>query len=429
MNRREFLKGTAFGLAGFAAARWSAALAHPSVGQVWGGWKPGEFQVHFIHTGIGEQQFLIFPDGTSMLLDCGDFRYSNNYRWDGRSAVPFLPSRQRHPGEWIARYMKRVNPRGDQVDYMLLSHFHNDHSGCWGSHAGVTKGRNPDYPLSGFSQVAEFFHFKTAIDRGWPDYNDPVKIPGKIDGGSLNLMRALYAHLQKRDGLTVEKCRLGATDQIVQRTANPVKGFTAFNFACNGIICSPVTHKTVDLRADVLKTHPKVLGENSMSLGTLFTYGKFNYYTAGDFSFTWKRPTDGRFFCFEAELAKIMPKVNVAKLNHHGHHTMPKELAAALDAQCYVAGIWSQRHCTDDTMANLESVGRPHLYFPGFLPNLARNQDGTGKYPWVAKAAKPTWEGAHNVLTVAPGGDTYTMTCLTAKDESMQIKAVFDFKS
>ncbi len=423
MNRREFLKGTAFGLAGFAAARWRAALAHPAVGQAWGGWKPGEFQVHFIYTGIGEQQFLIFPDGTSMLLDCGDFRMG------GRHAVPMLPSRGRRPGDWVARYVKRVNPHGDRVDYMLLSHFHNDHGGCLNAHAGMTKGRTPDYPLSGFAQAAEQLHFKTAIDRGWPDYNDPVKISDGIDGGVLRLMKSLYPYLASRDGLTVEKFRLGVADQIVQRSKNPVKGFTAFNFAANGRISSPETRVTTDLCAAIVKTHPKVLGENAMSLGTLFTYGKFRYYTAGDFCFTWKRPTDGRRFCFEADLAKIMPKVNVAKLNHHGHHTMPRELAAALDAQCYVAGVWHERHCTDDTMANLESVGRPHLYFPGFLPKLARNEDGTGKYPWTAKAAKPTWEGAHNVLSVAPGGDAYTMTCLTAKDESMQIKAVFDFKA
>lgn len=424
LNRRDFIRHTVAGvLAGGAATRWNEAFAHPTVGQIWGGWKPGEFQVHFIYTGIGEQQFLIFPDGTSMLLDCGDFR------WGGRLAVPFLPSHKLRPGEWVARYVKRVNPHGDQVDYMLLSHFHNDHSGCYGAHAGITKGRTPDYPLSGLAQAAEQLHFKTAIDRGWPDYKDPTPIPDSVDGGSLRLMKALYPYLQKRDGLNIEKFKLGASDQIVQRSTKPVKEFSTFNFSCNGRICSPTTHQTTDLAADLVRTAPKVLGENSMSLGTLFTYGKFRYYTAGDFSFTWKRPSDGRTFCFEDELAKILPQVNVAKLNHHGHHSMPPSLAKALDAQCYVAGIWHQRHCTDDTMANLESVGRTHMYFPGFLPNLARTADGKGKYPWTVKAPQPTWEGAHIVFNVAPGGETYTATCLTAKDESMTIQAVFDFKS
>ena len=423
ISRRSFIRNAAGAWAGFTALRWKAACAHPAVGRPWRGWKPGEFQVHFIYTGLGEQQFLIFPDGTSMLLDCGDY-------WSGeRFATPVLPSDRRRPGEWVARYVKRVNPRGDQVDYLLLSHFHSDHCGCYTYHAGMTKGRNPDYALSGFAQAAEQLHFKTAIDRGWPDYRSPVKLSDKADGGSFKLMKVLYGYLRKRDGLKVEKFRVGAADQIVQRTKNPVAGFSAFNFAGNGCICSPVTHETRDLTAEIVRTHPRVLHENAMSLGTLFTYGKFRYFTAGDLSFTWKRSSDGRVFCFEDELAKILPKVNVAKLNHHGHHSMPRQLAAALDAQCYVSCVWHQRHCTDDTMANLESVGRAHLYFPGFLPNLARQPDGTGRYPWTKKAAKPTWEGAHNILTVAPGGESYTMTCLTARDESMTVRAEFDFPS
>ena len=48
------------------------AAQDPAVGQAWPGWEPGEFQVHFIYTGVCESMFCIFPDGTSMLLDCGD---------------------------------------------------------------------------------------------------------------------------------------------------------------------------------------------------------------------------------------------------------------------------------------------------------------------------------------------------------------------
>ena len=43
------------------------------VGRPWPGWLEGQFQIHFIYTGVAESMFLIFPDGTTMLLDCGDF--------------------------------------------------------------------------------------------------------------------------------------------------------------------------------------------------------------------------------------------------------------------------------------------------------------------------------------------------------------------
>ena len=45
---------------------------HPLAGKKLPPWKPGEFQVHFIYTGVAESMFWILPDGTTMLLDCGD---------------------------------------------------------------------------------------------------------------------------------------------------------------------------------------------------------------------------------------------------------------------------------------------------------------------------------------------------------------------
>ena len=55
---------------------WQKAYARGTkeagVGQPWHGWKPGQFQVHFIYTGVAESMFIIMPDGTTMLLDCGD---------------------------------------------------------------------------------------------------------------------------------------------------------------------------------------------------------------------------------------------------------------------------------------------------------------------------------------------------------------------
>ena len=137
MNRRNFIKTAAlaplFGAVGASASTPTAASSgqawsgknHPLAGKKLPPWKPGEFQVHFIYTGVGESLFLIFPDGTTMLLDCGDFDAAAR----GDKAVPILPNPSRHAGEWIARYVTRVNPAITDVDYMLLSHYHSDHGG------------------------------------------------------------------------------------------------------------------------------------------------------------------------------------------------------------------------------------------------------------------------------------------------------------
>ena len=43
------------------------------------GWHLGEMDIHLIHTGQGESTFFIFPDGTTMLLDCGyDVNHKNS---------------------------------------------------------------------------------------------------------------------------------------------------------------------------------------------------------------------------------------------------------------------------------------------------------------------------------------------------------------
>ena len=91
MDRRLFLKTTAIAGAATWLAPWQEAWArgkkHAAVGKVWQGWKQGEFQVHFIYTGVAESMFFIMPDGTTMLLDCGD----HNAIGRGKLAVPVLP--------------------------------------------------------------------------------------------------------------------------------------------------------------------------------------------------------------------------------------------------------------------------------------------------------------------------------------------------
>ena len=172
-GRRGFLKGIALagvayaGRGAIAAVAAEDAKSDPLVGGKWPGWTKGHFQLHAIHTGVAESMFLIYPDGTTMLLDCGDHPAINR----GKLAVPVLPNGTRHAGEWVARYVTRVNPSGTKVDYMVTSHFHSDHTGCmiWG--AGLSQ---HNLPRSGFAQAAETLSFGKAVDRGWPDYDDPL---------------------------------------------------------------------------------------------------------------------------------------------------------------------------------------------------------------------------------------------------------------
>ena len=101
MNRREFIKAGACAAIGAAGCAKAPQRIAPRVGAEYPGWFAGELDIHFINTGVGEQTFFIFPDGTTMLLDCGD----GFSRKCVDVIVPRRPSSERLGGEWVSRYV------------------------------------------------------------------------------------------------------------------------------------------------------------------------------------------------------------------------------------------------------------------------------------------------------------------------------------
>ena len=418
IDRRGFM-GLAVGAAVAAGTRDAAA------GGTWGGWKPGEFQVHFIYTGVAESMFLVFPDSTTMLLDCGD--HAAVTRLD--LAVPVLPNPGRLAGDWIARYVRRVNPNRDRVDYMLTTHFHQDHTGtpCWQSRSPrPADAEATGCYRSGFGLALEQLHFRKAIDRGWPDYTDPIPYKDS-DWRPLEHMKRVYACLAKRDGLTVEKFRLGATDQIVPlRDPAAARGFAVRNICANGRVAYPDGRIHDVCGENRVYDCPKGCGylENMMSLGMVFSYGKFRFYTAGDFSGPPEYPE------VEKVIGRAAGKVDVAKINHHGHHSMPFETVRDLAARVYVASLWDQLHVTDDTMTRLSdrrAYPGERLICPGIM--TAERRRAEGGRAWMKDVPEEVFEGSHVILTVPPGGEDYTISFVDAADEEMRVEGVRRFRS
>ena len=427
MDRRDFLKSSALATAAL-MFDWEKAFAAgamaPEAGKVWKGWNAGHFQVHFIYTGVAESMFMIFPDGTSMLLDCGD----HNAVGRGKLAVPVLPSPDKHSGEWIARYVRRVNPHGRNVDYMMLSHYHQDHGGSASFYADkVTKGAGV-HTLSGFSQAAEWLNFKKAFDRCWPDYDDPIPLIEK-SADNVSHMKMFYDFMTRYRGLEIEKFKVGAVDQVAMRHApGKYPGFSVRNICGCGRIAAP-DGRIIDLYADRKKDNPQWFNENGMSLGMIISYGPFKFYTAGDFSDKWNL-SDGSLFEIENALGDVCPKVNVAKINHHGHYSMPAGLLSALQARVYVSCVWDQLH---NVAPVLERIADRYIYpgdrivCPGIFPKERREEDA-GK-EWLSVVKDSSFDGGHVVLDVPAGGKDYSITYLTAADESMRVLSVMNFKS
>ena len=437
MNRRDFMKSAAlapfFGALGgcfsASAPRDGAkevpvvsGKGHPLAGKKLPPWQPGEFQVHFIYTGVAESMFWVLPDGTTMLLDCGD-----HPAWTrGKKAVWILPNGRKNAGEWVARYVTRVNPARTAVDYMMLSHHHSDHGGSdtWG--AGSRDWNGKKISVSGLVQAADTLKFGTAFDRGWPDFNDPIP-DERCDTNCYVHMRKVYDFLMQRDGLKMEKFDVGAVNQVAMRKdAAAYPSFTITNITGNGKIrCRD--GRVRDLYAEL--HNAKRLNENGMSLGLLVQYGPFRFYTAGDFSDNPRLP-DGSRRSIEAELAKELDPVDVAKVNHHGHRSMPTELVATLQPRVWTACMWDQLHITADTLARLSDrnayLGDRLIAAGVFSPERRLEDEGKD---FVRDIAPEAFEAGHVVLTVAPGGHDYTVAYVTADDESMKVTGAYGFKS
>ena len=404
---------------------FAAGMSDKAVGRAWKGWKKGHFQVHFIYTGVAESSFLIFPDGTSMLLDCGD----HNAVGRGPLAVPVLPSPDRHSGEWIARYVERVNPHGSDVDYMMLSHYHCDHAGDPEFNAGTVRRGGDEFALSGFTQAAERLTFRRVVDRAWPDYNDPLPLPDNAHGGCVGHIRSLYERMQKQWGTQIEQFRVGETGQIrLQHNPKRYPDFSVRNLCGSGRIATP-DGRITDLYAKRIASGAKELNENGLSMGIIVTYGDFRYYSAGDFcdSFTLG---DGTEVDIEQELSKVCGPVHVAKVNHHGHYSMPAPLVSALRAKVWVTCVWDQLH---DVAPVMERLADRSLYpgsrvlCPCIFPAERRAEDAGS--PWLDDIEPTCFDGAHVILDVEPGGKHYSITCLDARDESMTIRSVLHFKT
>ena len=376
-------------------------------------WRPGHFQIHMIYTGTCESLFLIFPDSTTLLLDCGDAdpaSFQAKRFGSGEICVPPKGLRRKgDSGEQVARYVERVNPNGRDVDWMMLSHFHGDHS-------------------DGFALAADTLRFRKAIDRGWPDYADPLPYPAGKGwmGGSLHRMSALYRRLAERDGLEVEKFRVGAEDQLrMLRDPDRWQGFSVFNLCGSGKIAMP-DGSVFDVYGQEHSRHATCdYNENAMSLGCVFSYGAFRFFTAGDFT-----ASDGRKGCWRGEptdieriLAMASPPADVAKANHHAGWSCPLELVAALRPRVWLAPVWWKMHCDKATMnrlSNRTAYDGERILLPGMLPPGRRERDA-GE-PYLADVPAAVDSPTHVVIDVPPGGCTYKVALLDASDGEMRVK-------
>ncbi|HWS73296.1 MAG TPA: MBL fold metallo-hydrolase, partial [Thermoanaerobaculia bacterium] len=237
-------------------------------------WTRGTFDIHQISTGRGNSALLVFPDGTTLLVDAG----SAADRQPMADTEP-RPDATRSPGGWIIQYIERaLAPAAPHLDYALLTHFHADHMGQ------VTPATPPSksgaFRITGLSEVGDAIPIDTLIDRG-ADRGSYVR---PVDDETWKNYRAFVDEQVKTRGLKYEPIRVGRNDQIVLRKdAAAFPTFEVRNVAANGLVWTGTGDEAHSLFPPVETIAKEDLPtENMCSIGLRIRYGTFDYFTGGD---------------------------------------------------------------------------------------------------------------------------------------------------
>lgn len=377
-------------------------------------WKEGELDIHHISTGTGESTFFLLPDGTTLLVDTGIHGREINEK----CAKP-VPSQERRPGEWVARYIQSLlGAEEAKLDYTVATHFDKDHIGA--VLPGLESAAGGDYLLTGLSEVVEHVPTARILDRGYPGYNYPKPLE---DDHILNY-RKFVEHQVRKKGVVAERFEAGRADQIVlTRKPADYPGFTIRNLAVNGDVWTG-QGSDATARFPALETleGKRLPSENASSLAFKLSYGDFDYYTGGDILgvLTGSAPD---WYDLETPLARVVGPVEVAISNHHAFRdAMNETFLKSLSPRVIITLSWSSNHPHESTFPRLVSEeiypGPRDLFITNLIPAAREilGEENVRKFKGTQ---------GHVVVRVDPGGERYHIFVLNDQSEDRFVLSSF----
>ena len=365
-------------------------------------WEPGYLYIHHISTGRGSCALLILPDATTMMIDAGSM-ISHYEPLQDKFMIDPRPNGSFRPGQWITKYAQEYLSQAgrNEIDYFLLTHFHEDHMGTiWPGRYDISpRSRFGPYQLGGISDVAEVIPVRKVIDRCYPDYAYPAPIPGPQFAN----YHAFIKSLPSRGG-TVERFAPGSAKQITLRRApQRYPDFDIRNLASNGDVWTGVGDQTrtyfpalKELKSENYPT------ENKCALAIRLRYGEFSYFSAGDQD---HEEEYGRSLWgdLETPVAQASGKVQVAVANHHGFKdACGVEWVRALQPKAFVINAWDSAH---PTMTSLDNMLSQELYVgPRLVLSTATKPEVDITIRRMAEVAS---QSGHVIFRVPPGGASF----------------------
>ena len=359
-------------------------------------WSEGCLDIHTISTGRGECLLLIMPDGTTLVIDAGEFsREGKKFK-----NVAQRPNAETRPTKAFGDYIRHFMPKSDKVDYFNLSHFHMDHMGML--EPEYEKYEAGDYILSGVTALYHQVPFREVIDRAYPAY-DSLSVKAMSKAALANYRKFLDYHVAKGD-IKASDFKLGAVNQFAMRyNAEAYPEFKIENVCSNGYVWD--NGKAVN----VYQGKEKSLRENAASSGFVVRYGAFDFLTAGDI---------GDYSDLEYHVARVVGKVEAVKAHHHlSPHSMNQKAMKVMQPTVMpVTSFYVRDIQPDKNKFDFITEGGCKIYCTSVGEPLLESDPAT-----YAKCAATS---GHIVIRVAPKGKKYWVYTLDDSDNNYRVVKV-----
>lgn len=224
-------------------------------------------EIYFIDVEGGQSTLVVTPDHHSLLIDTG-------FAGDGSGFRPGDPRQARDANRIVAA----ARDAGiTQIDYLLITHFHEDHDG-------------------GVSELSQLMPIRAFVDHGIPSAEAENSSPDtKAAFNTYIAVRKGSRHLQPAPGdtLPLRDLKVVVVSSAGSTLSKPLPNEGDPNNACQAYA-----------------TPPRDLYENPRSTGVVVQYGNFRFLDVGDL-------TGQPLFSLACPRSMIGP-VDVYLVAHHG---------------------------------------------------------------------------------------------------------------